>query len=468
VIEIRAVSLRRADLVTRMPFRYGIATMTALPHLFVVIEAEVDGISQTGVAADHLPPKWFTKDAARDPAEEIGDMLTVIRHAAQAGAGLRGATFFDVWGQLDQAQRAWGETAGFPPLLYRFGTALVERALLDAVCRAKGRPFHQLLHNNDLGLRLGELHGELDGMSPHGLLPPKPLEQIFCRHTVGLSDPLRAGDNADDPRDTLPHALESCIDSYGLRHFKIKVTADPAFSLPRLRETFTIISECCGANFRFSVDGNESFSSIAEFREFWEAAMADPLIAATLGNLLFVEQPLHRDVALSHDAAAELRTWDTRPPFIIDESDSSLEALPAALEAGYSGITHKNCKGVVKGIANACLLEKRRRARGSALIMSGEDLANVGPVAVTQDLAVQAALGNASVERNGHHYFAGLSAWPEHVRAAMAEAHSDLYGGPLRLCPLRIDAGMLRLTSVNARPFGCGPVFDDLGCPLDP
>jgi hypothetical protein len=51
-----------------MPFRYGIVTLSALPHLFLKVEAEIDGRRQVGIAADHLPPKWFTKTRTRRPA----------------------------------------------------------------------------------------------------------------------------------------------------------------------------------------------------------------------------------------------------------------------------------------------------------------------------------------------------------------------------------------------------------------
>ena len=98
---------------------------------------------------------------------------------------------------------------------------------------------------------------------------------------------------------------------------------------------------------------------------------------------------------------------------IIDESDAEWNSLPRAIRLGYHGTSHKNCKGVFKSIANACLLEKlRRETENSKFVMSAEDLANIGPVALMQDLAVAATLGISSVERNGHHYFAGLSAFP--------------------------------------------------------
>ena len=35
---------------------------------------------------------------------------------------------------------------------------------------------------------------------------------------------------------------------------------------------------------------------------------------------------------------------------------ATLDSLPTALALGYVGTSHKNCKGIVKGIANACLL----------------------------------------------------------------------------------------------------------------
>lgn len=465
MIQIHDIQLRRADLETRMPFRYGIATMTALPHVFVVMDAEIDGKLQRGVSADHLPPKWFTKDPERDPAEEIDDMLNVIGHASKIAGKSRGSSFYDWWRELDAQQAAWGEDSGYPALLYRFGTALVERALLDALCRHHQRPFHELLHANVLGLRLGDLHPELGDTEPATLLPSEPLREVFCRHTVGLADPLR--ENAIRPEeriaDGLPQSLEACISTSGLTHFKIKVTADRAFSLPRLREVLAVIDEHCAGDYRFSLDGNESFTSVDDFRDLWEELSADPVISKALQHLLFIEQPLHRNNSLQADTAGALQNWADKPPLIIDESDADLSALPTALAAGYLGISHKNCKGAVKGIANACLLEHRRRESGAPLIMSGEDLANIGPVAVMQDLAVQGSLGNASVERNGHHYFTGLSMWPAHVAQSVQTAHPDLYEAKNGFAQLAIRKGNLSLASVNQAPFGVTPLFDSLG-----
>ena len=136
--------------------------------------------------------------------------------------------------------------------------------------------------------------------------------------------------------------------------------------------------------------------------------------------------------------------------------DAELGSLSSALRLGYAGTSHKNCKGIFKGVANACRLQQLRREQpGGRWMMSGEDLSNVGPVALLQDLAVQALLGISSVERNGHHYFAGVSFWPADWQTALMEQHGDLYRRGGRGWPqVDVRDGELDLGSVNAAPFG--------------
>src|SRR5215467_12008568 len=99
------------DVRTRLPFKYGIATMTRTPHAFVRVRLEVDGKPASGVAAEHLPPKWFTKDPAKPIEEEIEEMLRVITHATELAAGLRAPSPFDAWRQLNEAQAGRGRRA---------------------------------------------------------------------------------------------------------------------------------------------------------------------------------------------------------------------------------------------------------------------------------------------------------------------------------------------------------------------
>jgi len=463
MITLKNAELFRIQLRARMPFRYGIVTMTEVPHVFLRLTFEIDGRAQAGVTADHLPPKWLTKDPARPIPDEIEEMLRVIRTAVKHAGALRAPTPFLLWRELHAIQAAWGVANKIPPLLAHFGTAFVERALIDAFCRGEGVPFAAALRENRFGYDLGALHASLAGTQPADWLPARPLESVFVRHTVGLLDPIEDADiaPADRVNDGLPQALDACVRFYGLRHFKIKIDADVERARDRLRRIMNVLIRECAGGFAFSLDGNESFRDPMAFTHQMRTLIAAPSLRFFWPNLLFIEQPLHRDVALTL-AADWAAAWPERPPIIIDESDAEIGSLPQALLLGYAGTSHKNCKGVFKGVANACLLA-HRRAAGLPAMLSGEDLTNVGPVSLLQDLAVQTVLGVTSVERNGHHYFAGLGQFPAAMQAHVLAHHSDLYirseaGWPR----LDVRAGKVALGSALRAPFGCAP-----GLPLD-
>ena len=437
-----------------MPFRFGISTMTFCPHLFLRVELSIDGQRVSGVAADHLPPKWFTKNPQTPFKDDVADMLRVIRHAGEAAKEITGAASpFALWQRLYARQAAWIEQEKLPPLLGFFGVTLVERAMLDAYCRATGVPFAQALRSNQLGI---------EGMALD-LLPQKPLRSVISRHTVGLTDPITAEDIPPAERldDGLPQSLDQCIRAYGLTHFKIKLCGDVAKDLHRLRRLAEVI-ERETLQYAFTLDGNENFHELEPFRRLWDALTADPALQGFLANLIFVEQPFHRDVALGEGVKRAMLAWSDRPPIIIDESDSTLGSLSIALESGYVGTSHKNCKGIFKGIQSACRIEGLRRSRPEAnWILSGEDLSNIGPVSLPQDLAVMANLGITHVERNGQHYFRGVSFLPEDLQETMLRHHGDVYRRHERGYPtLDIRDGKIAVGSVVDAPFGVGFAFD--------
>ena len=442
-----------------MTFRYGIAAMTEMPHVFLRATCEFEGgRRQAGSAADNLPPKWFKKDPAQDFASEIDEMVEVIVHAQELALSLGPApNLFSFWRSLWNGTGEWASANGIPPLLAHFGTSLVERAVIDAFCRSRGQTFSSALRTNSFGILLGDIHRELAGSSPGDWLPARPEARLFARHTVGLSDPLSEGEIGPSERldDGLPQSLESAIAAYGLRHFKLKIGKSDG--IPRLRQIAAVLARCAPSDFQVSLDGNEGFTSVAELAAFWDEVVREPALAEIRRRLLFIEQPFHRDIALTDQIGELARAWPGRPQIVIDESDAEFSSLPRALELGYAGTTHKNCKGVFKGVANACLMAYHRRRQPGHWSYTGEDLVNIGPVALLQDLAVQAALGVTSVERNGHHYFAGLSFWPRGVQRHVLAHHPDLYQASRDGWPtLRIEGGTLSAESVSAAPFGVG------------
>jgi hypothetical protein len=441
-----------------MPFRYGIAVLTECPHAVLVAEVEVDGRMVTGFAAEHLLPKWFDKDPAKPFSQEIVELKASIQNAMAAAVGLHVKSVYELWRELYAVQMAWASKAAQPSLLAHFGVTLVERAAIDAFARAKGTQFAMLVQTNALGIELGAHSSRLAGSSPADWLPPLPLSSITARHTVGLSDPLvesdiKAPDRVDDD---LPQSLEACVRFYRLRHFKIKIQGNAEVDLERLLRVAATIERVAPADFAFSLDGNEQYKNLDDFVALWSAIQANASLRQFFKHLLFIEQPLHRSVALE-PTIADLRRYPALPPIIIDESDAEIDSLKRALALGYAGTSHKNCKGVCKGIANRCtLLALTSDHPGGSFLMSGEDLTNTGPVALLQDLAVQAVLGIESVERNGHHYFCGLKMFPRPWWEPLARAHPDLYIVENNDWPrAQVRDGKMALGTVNRAPFGC-------------
>ncbi|MDE2887486.1 MAG: hypothetical protein OXR72_04670 [Gemmatimonadota bacterium] len=460
-IAIKEIDLNVLNMKARMPFRYGIASLVAVPHLFVRVTAEMDGRREVGLAADGLPPKWFTKNPEASFEDDLEEMLAVIRRACRLALAADPAeSVYGFWREIYNGQDEWAASTPYPPLLWGFGVSLVERALMDAFCRATGAAFEIALRENGFGFRMGEIQPDLEGVEPRALLPERASRSIVARHTVGLTDPLTDADIQADERvdDGLPQSLEASIKTYGLSHLKIKLCGDSDQDAERLKDIAALMDRHSGSGYAFTLDGNEQYTEIDPFRALWESITADPSLDGFMGRLLFVEQPLRRDVALGAAVGRALRDWPDSPPMIIDESDGTLASAAEALELGYAGTSHKNCKGIFKGVANACLIaDRREKEPGRKYVLSSEDLGNVGPVALLQDLAVAASLGVGHTERNGHHYFTGLSMFPQDVQAQVLRHHGTLYRRHEAKFPtLDVHGGRLDIGSVVAAPFGYG------------
>jgi hypothetical protein len=472
-LRVRQADRFIAEVRMRMPFKYGIASMTQAPHMFVRVQLEIDGQVHTGLSADLLPPKWFTKNPATSYAADLREMLQVTASASELAieAGMVDSVF-ELWSRLYGAQRWRAAQHWHPALLWGFGASLVERAAIDAFCRGTSTTVSEALRQGRLEMDLQQMYSEHappllkeipKDLCPRDVLPAQPRRTIMVRHTVGLSDPISDGEIPENDRleDGLPQSLEASIGRYGLRYFKIKLSGDVRRDLERLAALSGSISRLC-SEFGITLDGNENYHEIGPFRELWAKLEERRELEPLLARLIFVEQPLHRDVALSEPVRAEMLKWTHRPPIIIDESDGAVGSVIDALRCGYAGTSHKNCKGIFKGLANAAVIAHRRQADPQGrYILSGEDLCNIGPVALLQDLAMMATLGIEHVERNGHHYCAGLSMWPEDVQQAVLEHHGDLYHRQENdLVTPRIENGAMRVESLLTSPFGYGFELD--------
>lgn len=464
-IKVNHVSLNLLNTKTRMPFRFGIACMTEAPHLFICAELSVDGIPVKGISAEGLLPKWFTKDPESTYKEEIDDLIKVVKKACDFAINCgEKESVFELWRQIYAKQKEWGDESNIPGLLWGFGVSTIERAIIDGFCKAKKTTLKNALKENRLKIRLGEVYPELDGLDLDSLLGLEGIEKIFARHTVGLTDPLRTGEILPEERvsDGLPQALEECVKEYGLKRFKIKLSGDIDRDIARLISISEILQEQQIEDYAYTLDGNENFENAEDFVSLWKGLTQQRTLNEFLSRLIFVEQPIKRNFALKEQTKKVFHNWEDRPPMIIDESDSEIGSVVQALDCGYNGTSHKNCKGIIKGIANACLLSHRsKKDPGGRYLLSGEDLVNIGPVALLQDLTVSSLLGITHIERNGHHYFKGLSMFPPDINDRILSAHSDLYKRHQEdFATLNITEGQINVKSLLDAPFGIGFELD--------
>ncbi len=458
---IRLVDFEAAMLETRtrIPFRYGIACLTAAPSLLVRVTIEApNGERATGLAGDGLPPLWFDKDPSKDFRANVEDQLSAVREARRAwfDVGREPRPLAAIWTDALPAVVEACSRERINALTASFGSSLIERAALDALCR---------LHRMSLFEALAH---DLTGLHTAPLLPPRPATHIGCRHTVGLGDPITVAEIPAEERldDGLPQSLDECIAAYGLRYFKVKVRGDHDADLDRLTRIAELLDdchpgECHPGEFVISLDGNEQYRDPTHLAELLRALEKTPDGKAFVDAIEFIEQPLHRDVALSPDAEPGIRELSRIRPVVIDESDDSLDSFARAIELGYTGTSHKNCKGVLKSLANRSRTIAANVANGGVTpyFQTAEDLANLPVIPLLQDLAVVVALGIRHVERNGHHYFRGLDHLPRSEAESALEQHGDLFerrrdGGGESVF-LRIEGGEISTASL-ARCVGLG------------
>ena len=438
------------DCHTRLPFRFGMHTLTSAPlgtlHVHAIIEG---GGTIDGYASDLLVPRWFEKNPDKTPAEDVHALIDSANHAIDTAIGLSTSprTVFDLWHETWTACLKRIPIDAPDRLVHGWGPSLIERALIDAACRAAAIPFHEALRSGLLAFDAGRLDPSLSGWSPTDL--PKPRASIALRHTVGLADAIRPADVESPANDGLPECLEEDIDAHGLTHFKVKVGGNVEDDLQRLLAVSDVVFSRVEAPV-LTLDGNEQFDSMSSVAELLEGLSAHAIGKRFLKHLCLVEQPLSRSITFEAAPNKEITRVSAIAPVIIDEADGDPDALPRAAALGYGGVSAKNCKGVFRAVLN----HARCTASGGSLVLSAEDLTTLPIIALQQDLATAATLGLDHIERNGHHYFHGLDHLPDPEVAEALGRHGDLYEPTRQNGQLRIRNGSLALESLDCPGFG--------------
>jgi hypothetical protein len=459
-LALKETQLGLRNSTTRIPFRYGTACLTRCPQATLRVVIESGGRRQEGFSGDCLPPSWFDKSPTKDFAAQIADMLRVIAHGEKLFRQWmkNEKRFFDAWisaqVQMQKQCREWE----LPPLLASFGCSMVERAILDAICRLNEVSFAQAIRGNLFQLQeAGLFYPDLKGLLPKDWLPAQPRTSVYVRQTVGLGDPLTTADipAGEKLNDGWPQAIEEYVVRRGIRYFKVKVSNRLEHDLDRLQRLARLLEGHLGENYWLTLDGNEQYKQVEEFDHLIQEIRGSSELATLWKNVLAIEQPLDRHIALDREKTKGLRKLSQAKPIIIDESEGTLLDYSQAIALGYRGVSSKNCKSAIKSVLNAGLTWIHN-ARGQLqdYLMTGEDLCSVGIIPTQSDLCLAATLGLEHVERNGHHYHPGLTYLPADQRQAALAQHGDFYTDEHGIIGPNIVDGKLQIGSLQCVGFG--------------
>jgi hypothetical protein len=449
---IAEIDLFERDVRLRMPFRFGVVTLTEAPQAFVRVRILLeDGREAIGGAAELLAPKWFDKNPALSNADNFDQLRVALALSREAYWSGGSDSAFGHHRAHYQSQIDAGAAHGLNSLVACYGPALIDRALIDALCRALGVSFYAAVQGNLLGLT------EFEGIDLAGFAASlKPATSIAARHTVGLVDRINAADSSIRVNDGLPETLEEVVAHYGHTWFKLKVGGDLEADLDRLCEIAAVLDRI-DQPYHASLDGNEQYEDVEGIAALWAKMKETPRLARMVASIIFIEQPIKRQNAF----AKNVGSLSAERPVIIDESDDSLEAFPRARALGYRGVSSKTCKGLYKSLINRarCLQWDREDGAGHYL-MSGEDLTIQAGLALQQDLALVNLLGLTHVERNGHHYVNGMAGLPQAEQDAFLAAHGDLYERSHGAVRVAIRQGQLAIGSLDCVGYASGVLPD--------
>ncbi|TMG99337.1 MAG: mandelate racemase, partial [Betaproteobacteria bacterium] len=242
-----AIELYERPVALRIPFRFGAATVTHAPQAFVrarirLSDTASSGTEAQGAAAELMIPKWFDKSPEKSNAENVSDLRRAVANAAHAYASEPSSrTAFGHATAHYRSLLAAGEARGLNALASNYGPSLIDRAILDALCRVLGVSFNVAIRGNAPGIDtsltpdlarfdLGRFLGGLGSLA-----------RIAARHTVGLLDPIETHHPSGNVGDGLPKTLEQVIDVYGNRYFKLKLGGNPDADLRRLTEIAVVL-----------------------------------------------------------------------------------------------------------------------------------------------------------------------------------------------------------------------------------
>jgi L-alanine-DL-glutamate epimerase-like enolase superfamily enzyme len=456
LLRIRDIEFYEWPYTLRLPFRFGVITVTHGRQVVTRARIELpDGRSAWGYAAEALGAKWFDKNPDISDDDNLDQLRLALEIAARHYQAHDAMTAFGHFATAYQPQLDDGARHRLPPLVASYGPAMLDRCVIDALGKILGLSFYDMIRRNVAGMAPTAVAPDLAGFDFDKFLHHlKPLDHLHVRHTVGMLDPIVASDQTAEQRvnDGLPETLEEIVATYKQRYFKLKVGGNVEKDVARLTAIAGVLDRI-DHPYHASLDGNEQYADAAGVLELWRAMEAEKKLKRLCSSILFIEQPIKRQAALSENVSA----LAAKRPVIIDESDGDLDAFVRAKALGYAGVSSKNCKGFYKSLINRARCAMwNAQTKGAPYFMSAEDLTTLPGISVQQDMALVALLGLTHVERNGHHFINGMSGRPRGEQFAYLAAHPRLYKDANGVVRLNIVDGDVDISSLDCAGFAVG------------
>ena len=132
----------------------------------------------------------------------------------------------------------------------------------------------------------------------------KRLERVAIRHTVGMDDRVEGEGGVADQKENA-----------GARYFKLKLNGDPAHDADRLIRIGAALATL-PYDYRVTLDANEQYADLAVLSALVERLDRDAALRPIAAKLLYIEQPMPRDITPAKRRSARWRgaiSSSTRP-----------------------------------------------------------------------------------------------------------------------------------------------------------
>ncbi len=197
-----------------------------------------------------------------------------------------------------------------PRLAAAYGPAEIDKAVLDALLRAASTSFFDGMAQNIAGIDARLSRDLQDGDITKFLAGRKRLDRVAIRHTVGLDDAVEGEGGVADPGENA-----------GARYFKLKLNGDPAHDAERLIRIGKELGRL-PYDYKVTLDANEQYADLDALAALAERLDRDAALKPIAARLLYIEQPMPRDITRKSPLGALARR-----DFIVDEADDSYDAF---------------------------------------------------------------------------------------------------------------------------------------------